>query len=60
MSGKQEKKRRYNLKLEYIDDFYRWIKAEPPMWKFWIWRKWKQRRPMWDDSKVPRWGWEKW
>ena len=49
MSEKQMKRRRYNLRLEYIARFDEWLAAEPPMWKFWKWRKWKQNRPVWRD-----------
>ena len=31
MSEKQEKKRRYNQKLEYIAHVEKWLKQEPPM-----------------------------
>ena len=51
MSESREKKRRYNLKLEYIAHFDRWINREPPMILFWRWRKWLKSRPVWDDSK---------
>lgn len=50
MSEKREKKRRYNLRLEYIAAFGKWLNAEPPMWMFWRWAKWKRSRPVWDDS----------
>lgn len=50
MSEKREKKRRHNLRLEYIAAFGRWLSSEPPMWVFWKWRKWKNSRPVWDDS----------
>lgn len=50
MSEKREKKRRYNLRLEYIRHFSNWLLSEPPMWMFWAWRKWKKARPLWDDK----------
>ena len=53
MSESREKKRRYNLRLEYIAHFNSWLKSEPPMILFWRWRKWKNSRPVWDDSKNP-------
>lgn len=30
MSERREHKRRYNQKLEFIEDFERWLKKEPP------------------------------
>lgn len=45
MSEKQEKKRRYNLRLEFIAQFYRWLDSEPPRWKFVSWRRWRDNRP---------------
>lgn len=35
MSERKEKKRRYNLRLEYIAAFDRWLQSEPPMILFW-------------------------
>lgn len=49
MSERQEHKRRYNLRLEYIAKFTNWLEAEPPMMLFWKWRKWKAARPIWND-----------
>ena len=51
MSESREKKRRYTLRLEYISQFDSWLNSEPPMWMFWAWRKWKKRKPVWDNSK---------
>ena len=45
MSERQEHKKRYNQKLEYIAQLEKWLKAEPPMVLFWRWRKWKNNRP---------------
>lgn len=45
MSEKQEKKRRYNQKLEWIAAFERWLADEPPIWRLWAWRNWKNSRP---------------
>lgn len=53
VSERQEKARRYNLRLEYIARFNRWIAQEPPMILFWRWRKWRNARPVWDDRKRP-------
>ena len=45
MSERQEKKRRYNKKLEYIADFNKWLNEEPPMLRFISWHSWKKTRP---------------
>ena len=37
MSEKREKKRRYNLRLEYIKKFADWLAGEPPMWRPGTW-----------------------
>lgn len=55
MSERREKRRRLNLRLEYIEDFNQWLYDEPPIWMFWRWRKWKKSRPVWDNSKEPFW-----
>lgn len=49
MSGRREHKRRYNLRLEYIAKFEKWLEAEPSMILFWRWRKWKNSRPIWKE-----------
>ncbi len=53
MSESREKKRRYNLKLEYIARFGNWLDSEPPLWMFWRWRRWKASRPVFDDGDLP-------
>ena len=57
MDEKQEKKRRYNLRLEFIAHFNKWLDSEPPRWRFIRWRKWKNRRPVWEwisvDDRLP-------
>ena len=40
-----------NLRLEYISHFGDWLDSEPPVWLYWKWRKWKDNRPVWDNSK---------
>lgn len=59
MSEKREKKRRYNLRLEYIAHFNSWLLREPPMWMIRKWAKWKKQRPIWDDSgeAIDDWDW---
>lgn len=49
MSERQEKKRRYNQRLQYIADFTKWLESEPPMIRIITWRRWKKRRPVWVD-----------
>lgn len=50
MSERQDKKRRYNLRLEFIAKFIKWIESEPPMILFWKWRQWKKDRPIWFEE----------
>lgn len=50
MNEKQEKKRRYNLRLEFIAHFNKWLDSEQPRWRFIRWRKWKKSRPVWEDA----------
>jgi hypothetical protein len=47
MSERQEHKRRYNQRLEYIAAFQKWIEQEPPMIRIVKWHSWKKRRPVW-------------
>lgn len=47
MSERQEHKKRYNLKLQYIAEVTKWLQAEPPMIRFWAWHKWKRQKPVW-------------
>lgn len=49
MSEKQEQKRRYNQRLEYIAAFNRWLYNEPPMCCVFAWRRWKRQRPVLKD-----------
>lgn len=49
MSESREHKRRYNLKLEFIAHFEKWLKDEPPMIRFFKWRRWIKSRPVWRD-----------
>lgn len=47
MSERQEKKRRYNLRLEYIATFQKWLDREPSIFRVFAWHKWKRERPVW-------------
>lgn len=49
MSERQEKKRRYNQRLEYIAAFRKWLDQEPPMWRIASWRRWQRERPTWKE-----------
>ena len=49
MSERQEQKKRYNMRLEYIAMFNKWLDEEPPIVFFWRWKKWKNDRPIWRD-----------
>ena len=46
MSEKQEHKRRYNQKLEFVAHFEKWLAEEPAMWRLIAWHRWKNRRPV--------------
>lgn len=52
MSEKREHKRRYNLRLEYIARFEKWLKEEPPMWMFLKWNKWRNSRPVMNSRHI--------
>ncbi len=47
VSERQEHKRRYNMRLQYIAEFDKWLLREPPMWRVLKWRKLKRERPVW-------------
>lgn len=47
MSERQEHKKRYNQRLQYIAEFVKWLDAEPPYWAVFRRRAWKKRRPVW-------------
>lgn len=49
MSESREHKRRYNARLAYITKFNRWLAEEPPMLLFWLWRRWKNQRPEYEN-----------
>lgn len=50
MSERQEKKKRYNLRLQYIAEFQKWLDQEPPMFRVFKWRRWKRERPVWVEA----------
>ena len=51
MSEKQEKKLRYNQRLEYIADFDKWLDAEPPIVRLISWHRWKKSRPIFEEIR---------
>lgn len=51
MSERQEKKKRYNRRLQYIAEFNRWLAQEPPRWKLVAWSRWKKQRPRWEETE---------
>lgn len=55
MSERQEKKRRYNQRLEYIRAFNKWLDAEPPMWRVASWARWKKQRPKFVEGECEAW-----
>ena len=62
MSEKQEHRRRYNRRLQYVADFDRWQAKEPGLWcprwlmRFWPrlkeWKTWYESRPVWTEEDV--------
>ena len=50
MSERQEKKRRYNRRLEYIAEFQKWLNREPSMLRAFSWHRWKRERPVWEEE----------
>lgn len=51
MSERQEHKKRYNQRLQYIAEFGKWLDREPPMWRIFAWRRWKAERPVWRETE---------
>lgn len=52
MSEKQEHKKRYNLRLQYIAEFGKWLESEPPMVRIFAWWRWKKQRPVWREEEA--------
>lgn len=50
MSESREKKTRYNRRLQYIARFSKWLEEEPPLWNIVAWRRWRKRRPVFDED----------
>lgn len=49
MSESREHKRRYNLRLQFIAEFDKWLESEPDHWRIFSHRKWKKARPVWKE-----------
>lgn len=45
MSERQEKKRRIEQKLQYINQLEAWLAEEPAWWRISARKKWRARRP---------------
>lgn len=54
MSERQEHKRRYNQRLQYIAEVYKWLETEPPIYMYLKWKKWQKRRPTWNDIEAEK------
>lgn len=50
MSERQEHKRRYNRRLQFIAEFEKWLEKEPSMIRIISWWRWKQQRPVWEEE----------
>jgi hypothetical protein len=48
-SNKNNHRRRYNAKLEYIAKITNWLEAEPKMYHIFAWRRWKKNRPIYRE-----------
>lgn len=51
MSERQEHKRRYNRRLQFIAEFEKWLEKEPSMIRIISWWRWKQQRPVWEEGE---------
>ena len=52
MSESREHKRRYNMRLQYIAEYDKWLDREPPMWRVFAWHRWKSERPVWKEEQT--------
>lgn len=52
MSERQEKKKRYNLRLMWIAEFEKWLGREPPIWRILAWHRWKKDRPVFPETSA--------
>lgn len=46
MSEGREHRKRFYLKMRYLEEFENWMQKEPPMILFWKWLRWKNERPV--------------
>lgn len=51
MSERQEHKRRYNRRLQFIAEFGKWLEKEPSMIRIISWWRWKKQRPVWEEEE---------
>ena len=49
MSESREHRRRYNLRLQYIAEYNKWLEQEPSPLRLISWRRWKRQRPVWKE-----------
>lgn len=45
MSESREKKRRYNERLAYIQEFRSWMDSAPPRWRMFSFLRWLRQMP---------------
>lgn len=45
MSERQEKKRRFEQKLQYLNKLEAWLAEEPAWWRISARKRWKARKP---------------
>ena len=46
MGEKQEKRKRFEQRMEYHAELKAWLMKEPPMWRIFEWWRWKKTRPV--------------
>lgn len=49
MSESTEKRRRYNLKVEFADALAQWQRCEPHKWRIILWHRWLKSMPKKED-----------
>lgn len=51
MSEKQEKRKRFNYRFQYVLAMNDWMRKEPPVWKIFARRRWKKSMPVWEEKE---------
>ena len=46
MSESREHKKRFYIKMRYVEEFENWLASEPPLISFVKWWRWKKERPV--------------